>query len=117
MGSKSSSQPAPPPVAPPADTTSSIEPFMQMMAMMSQQTAAAMSQASAPPELPPMPSVNQNKVSTVDWTEALDKLSRKAAADYKEEQKKSHGRKDTVHTSPLLDDEEADTTDSILAGK
>ena len=86
---------------------------MQMMALMSQQSMAGMSAAATPPSMPPMPAINTAAVEPIDWSESMAELAQKASIEYEAEQKRSHGRTDTIHTSPLLDEEEAQTT-SVL---
>lgn len=115
MGSKGSSQrPAPPSVQPAQNTVSDIMPFMEMMMSMSQQSMAAMSAASAPPELPSAPTPSRSQVKPVDWSGVMEDLSNKMSADYEDTLARNHGREDTVHTSPLLDEKDADVTTSIL---
>ena len=52
----------------------------------------------------------------VDWTEVQNKIASKSKADYALEQARKVGRSDTILTSPLLDDQEAETTSNSLIG-
>lgn len=101
---------------PPPDVQS---PDMGGMMMAMQNMMAASAQQQQLPEAPdmtPLPEVEE--VTPTDWTEKQDALKAKTLADYNTTQATKKGRLDTVHTSPLLDDQE-DTTvaSSILTGE
>lgn len=87
--------------------------MMQMNALMTQQM---MSQQSAA-QMRSIPEVK--KAPEVDWKEKQDQLASKAKATYGLDQARRMGRMDTIHTSPLLDDEDEGprTTESVLAGR
>ena len=53
----------------------------------------------------------------IDWTEKQQQLSAKAKADYNLDTALRKGRMDTILTSPLLDDEEANVGGSVLSGE
>lgn len=53
----------------------------------------------------------------IDWTEQQAQLASKMKADYNIDQTRRKSRQDTVLTSPLLDEEDAETTTSLLEGK
>ena len=109
MGSKggSSGPPPPPVVAPPAP---GLDPQMMMMLM---SIMGGMS-APEPPSQPIIPEVFREPET--DWTEKNKQLAAKVKADYRSDQAKKKGRADTVHTSPILDEEEATVGGSILTG-
>lgn len=84
--------------------------MQQMNAMMLQQMARMQEQQllSSIPEVTEAPEV--------DWSEAQAELAAKAKATYGLDQAQKVGRSATIVSSPLLDDEEAVTTQSVLAG-
>jgi hypothetical protein len=55
-------------------------------------------------------------VEDVDWTETQEELYSKAVGEFTTSQAGKVSRQSTVHTSPLLDEEEAETTSSVLTG-
>lgn len=67
------------------------------------------------PSLLDMPQASRNP--EVDWTEKNDQLSAQQRADFNREEMLRKGRTDTIHTSPLLDEEDANVSGSIIAGK
>ena len=71
--------------------------------------------ASLEMNMPGLPDVYRDP--TIDWTEAQGQLNQKAKADFHADQMRRKGRTDTILTSPLLDDEEANVTGSILTGE
>jgi hypothetical protein len=87
--------------------------MMALMAhLMQQQQAASQNQLmmsqNRPPESLQMPTVQ--KTQDVDWTEKQAQLASKMKAEYSLAQNKRKTVTDTIHTSPLLDDEEPKTT-------
>jgi len=105
MGGKSG--PAPPDaMSPDADMAA----MMQMMSSMGSMPAF---QAPVAPIVPEAPELR--RTPEVDWTTRHEELGAKAKADYKNDQARKKGRSSTVHTSPLLDEEE-DETKSIASG-
>ncbi len=91
-----------------------------MQAMQSQQSGV---ETPHMPEAPHMPAAPEplklpeiQKPLEIDWTEQNDQLSAKARADFHNDQTSKKGRLDTVLTSPLLDDDEVDVTQSLLKG-
>lgn len=112
MGGKGKSSTPPPPdtVEPPDQNMDAL------IAMMGQMLTLQAQQLAQPPE-PPMPPILPpiDSGPDVDWTEQNRELAAKARADYNVEEARRKGTLDTILTSPLLDDEEAQTT-SILAG-
>lgn len=99
MGGKSGG--SPPPTTVPDNSSNQME-LMGAMFQMMQAQASAMPPAS--PELPAAPEIKRNE--PVDWTQRQTDLASKARADYKSEQDRKHGRQETIHTSPLDDDED-----------
>lgn len=85
--------------------------FMEMMKMMAMQQQQQ--QGPEQPTVANAPAVKTTK--PVDWSEKVQELSAKAAVDYENDQRNKHGRSDTIHTSPLLDeDDDVTTTGSIV---
>ena len=66
------------------------------------------------PALLDMPTVERGP--DIDWTEKQNQLASKARADFNLDAARRKGVTDTIHTSPLLDEEEANTSGSIIAG-
>jgi len=107
------SAPSPPPAATiPSDNTDAKlqEQMMQAMMMMS-----AGGGIPAAPAIPAMPAIS--KPLDIDWSEKTEQLSEKMKADYHLNQLRRHGMAQSVHTSPLVDEEEPDTTKSILTSE
>ena len=106
--SKGGDNTPPPPIeAPP---TPGLDPQMMMM-------FASMMGSMSPPAPPDQPIIPQvNREPEVDWTEKNAQLAAKMKADYRSSQAKKKGRAQTTHTSPLLDEEEANVAGSILTG-
>lgn len=103
--------------APPeADYTDMNSTLAQMMMMSQQMSAAQQSMAAMPtqPEQTAMPEIVETK--QIDWTEKQKQLASKMKADYGADKAARKGRLDTIHTSPLLDDDEAETTKQGLIG-
>lgn len=101
-----STQAPPPPVMPPMpDNSAMIEQMMGMMGMMMQNMPQA-------PALPATPEVR--RAPEQNWKERQDQLLAKSRADYTNDQKKKTGRTDTIHTSPLLDESDTNTTSKSL---
>lgn len=106
------------PYKPPANAagTPSVDPNagMEFMSQMMQMLMQAMGMMMTPqtPQMPQVPEVI--KQPDVDWTEKQKQLSQKMKATFGLDVARRKGRLDTIHTSPLLDTEEAATTESIL---
>lgn len=77
-----------------------------MMGMMSQVMSSSQESLPETPETYSTPAV--------DWTEQTEQLNNKMRADYNVEEARRKGNQDTVLTSPLLEDEDATVTGSIL---
>ncbi|MCK5922765.1 MAG: hypothetical protein KAG66_17615 [Methylococcales bacterium] len=108
MGGKSGGGSAPPTTVP--DNSGGNEQLMQLMfAMLSQQQEAP---GIEPPEPAAAPVVE--RIEPIDFKKRQAELAEKARADFKTEQDKKHGREDTIHTSPLLEQEDQD--ESLLLG-
>jgi hypothetical protein len=123
MGSwfgKGGSDSSPPPMMPmqqPQDNSAEMMAMMMgMMEAMSMNSMAMMEQVQQP-QLPPMPQIPEiAREPVIDWTEKQDQLAAKAAADYNLSETRRKARTDTVLTSPLLEEEDATVTGSVLAG-
>ena len=114
------SAPPPMPTQQPQDNSGEImAAMMGMMEMMNASSMSMMHQAQAqPPQLPPMPQVPEiARQPVVDWTDKQEQLAAKAKADYNVEQARRKGRSETILTSPLLDEDDATVTGSVLAGE
>ena len=58
------------------------------------------------------------KAPDIDWSEKMQQLQSKAKADFALDAARRKGISNSTYTSPLLDDEEADTTHvSLVAGR
>jgi len=105
---KSSPTPPPPistiPEPPQADFGPVMAMMAQMMSMVSQQTAM--------PQLPEAPQVFEEP--EINWREKQEELRNKLKGEETLNQAKKKNRQDTILTSPLLDEEEAETTGSLL---
>lgn len=64
------------------------------------------------PQMPQFPSIATSP--DIDWAEQSAKLAAKTKADEAIASKQRRGRASTIATSPLLDDEDAKTTLSVL---
>ncbi len=103
---KSKSTPVPPM---PANTGMDTEMMMMMMQMMGSMQQPQM------PEMPEMPEAPEiERTPEVDWTEKQAQLAESMVTKFASQASRKHGRLDTIHTSPLLEDEEPNTTESIL---
>ena len=113
MGGKGGSAPPPPP---PPDTGMQQDQMMQMMQVMMAMSQSAGSNAGPPaaPELPPIPEVIRE--TPIDWVKKHEELQEKMSSTYKDAQKKRRNTADTIKTDSLLDEEEPNTTESLLAG-
>jgi len=81
--------------------------LQQQSMMLAQQ--AAMRVTNAPlPEIPPAPDPIKSPVE--DWAARRRELEDKIRADYATSKKPRKNRQSTIATSPLLDEEEPDTT-------
>ena len=68
-----------------------------------------------PPSPPILPEVYREP--EVDWTKRHEELRNRARADYNSQLAGNKGVTDTIHTSPLLDEEDPEVTgESILTG-
>ena len=111
MGGKGGSAPPPPP---PPDTGMQQDQMMQMMQVMMAMSQSAGANAPAAPELPPIPEVIRE--TPIDWVKKHEELQEKMSSTYKDAQKKRRNTQDTIKTDSLLDEEEPNTTESLLAG-
>lgn len=109
MGGKSgNTSPAPPAYTPPPPNNDEI--MMQYMnSIMSMQAGMA----SQIPQLPPTPEIERDPI--INWAEKNEELIAKSKADYNVDKARRKGRFDTILTSPLLDDEDPETTASLIA--
>ena len=91
--------------------------MMEMMMGMMEASSSAMSHAaSQPPQLPAMPAIpTAAKPLLIDWTDKQAQLAAKAKADYGVNSARRKGATDTVKTGSLLDEEDADVTDTLLS--
>jgi hypothetical protein len=88
-----------------------------MMGMMSGMTEAMATMATQVPEMPePVSTPQLATTEPIDWAEKMSTLNAKTRADYANEVDKKKGRTDTIHTSPLLDEDETNTTSQTLIG-
>lgn len=111
------SAPPPMPMQPQDNSGETMAMMMGMMEAMSANSMAMMHQAQAP-QLPPMPQIPEiAREPVIDWTEKQAQLAAKAKADYNIDQTRRKGRSDTILTSPLLDEDDATVTGSVLAGE
>ena len=112
----SSAAPPMPEMAPAPDFSGEIAGMMgmmsEMMGGMMEGMASSMEAANMDSALPDI-----YRDPVIDWSEKQEQLRQKASAEYSLDQVRRKGRTDTVLTSPLLDDEEADVTGSILTGE
>lgn len=114
MGDKSPD--APPQVIPQQDN-SMMEMFLPMMQMMMQM--GQQSQAPSTPQIPQMPQQTQAtqptstqiQESTKDWRSVADELAQEAAGEFEVAQEGVYKPKTTPY---LLEDTEAETTESLL---
>jgi len=89
---------------------------MMAQAAAQQESMASMQLLMNAPELPQMPSMPALfETPDIDWTEKQDQLAAKAKADWNVDAARRKTRGDTVLTSPLLDDDDASVTGSVLA--
>ncbi len=89
-----------------AQQMASLAALQQQSQMLAQQQAASLTQF---PEIPPAPEPIKSPVA--DWAKRREELAQKVKADYNLSKKRKKGRQDTIATSPLLDDQDATTTD------
>ena len=102
MGGKSSS--APPSVSA-SDTSSSDSYLPMMLALLTQQQNQA-NNIPTSPDIPEMPTIATATNGPVDWTKKQEELKEKVKANFIADQKTKKGISSTVHTSPLVDDED-----------
>lgn len=108
MGGKGDSHSTVAPVNKTEDNDSATMMMMYEM-MMNQQ---AMQNAANRPQPLQMPEIQ--KSTDIDWSEQNKILAAKAKADYTMNQSKKKGIPDTIHTSPLLDEETTTNVASVL---
>jgi BRCT domain type II-containing protein len=105
MGGKAKQ--ASPPDVKPVDNTALLEQINQMEQTIATLEATQASQYQQP-MLMPMPTASTTP--QVDWKERQEQLAAKMKADYVSEESKRHGRRSTISTSFLADEEEPNTT-------
>jgi hypothetical protein len=88
-----------------------MQPYMAMMGGMQSQMAQM---AAQPPAMPQLPPPTESLFSDTDWTEKQQQISQKMKADYALDSARKKSRADTIMTSPLLDDDEADITSPLI---
>lgn len=105
------------------DMNAYLGPMMEAMGAMQASSAGLMQQLMQmqmqPPQLPPIPEVNVPEVQRdpeMNWAERHEQLASRMRADYALDTGR-RGRLETILTSPLLDDEDAHVTSSVLAGE
>ena len=109
MGGKSDA-PTPPAYTPMPDTSAQdamMQQFMMQLTGLQGQMANMQT-----PQLPQMPEIEREPL--VNWAEKNKELLNKAKGDYGVDIARRKGRSDTILTSPLLDEEDATTTTSII---
>lgn len=85
-----------------------------MMSGMMSSMSQVMSQMNNDPIIPP----TVYRAPEVDWSEQQEQLAAKVRADYNVEEARRRTRSDTILTSPLLDEEDANVWgSSILTGE
>ena len=87
---------------------------MMMAMMMANQVANAQLET---PTINTLELPYQIEYEDVNWSEQSAALAAKSKADYELAQKRRKGNTATVHTSPLLDEEDVNIIPSILTGK
>jgi len=98
---------------PPAMPNNNDQLLLGMMSMVNSMNSQP--QYPAPPVISDRPEIPEIlRTPTIDWEAKQQDLAEKAKADYADEQTKKKGMGDTVHTSPLLEEEPATTTASLL---
>jgi hypothetical protein len=106
-------------VAPPSgNDNNSNDALLALIAQLGhqQQMSMAMSQQSASQTPPPVIQVPPiQKSANIDWSEKQAQLAAKMKADYGIEQARKKGVSQTIHTSPLLDDEDPKTTGTLVS--
>lgn len=111
MGGKGDSGSTSVPLASSDETDDSMEMMVMMMQMMESMTNS-IGDAPETPYLASSPTVETTP--TINWGEKMDELKAKTKADWNADQDKRKGRMDTIHTSPLLEEEEDATAPTIL---
>ena len=119
-GGKGGGDAAPPPMMPMQDNSADMMAVMlEVMGGMGEFMASSMESTSnmmANLQMPEMPATPlPARVGDIDWTEKQKNLAAKMKADYGVDQGRKKTRTGTVLTSPLLDEEDATTTGSVLA--
>lgn len=123
MGGKGKSQSWTPPAETPQYDASAIAGAMEgMMGMMGGMMESYSQQISTMQEsmLSQMENMGTPEVVApppIDWTEKQQQLAAKVKADYSLDQTRRKGIADSIHTSPLLDDEDAETTNVSLVAQ
>ena len=96
------------------DDMAVLEAMMGMMSGMSEAMATMAAQTPQTPEPTEQPQIAT--AAPVDWDAKMSELQAKTRADYANTTAKKKGRTDTIHTSPLLDETDTDTTTQTLIG-
>jgi len=96
-----------------AELDESLAMAMQMMSHQNNIFAQRMQNTQA--NMPQLPEIS--KAADVDWAEKQQQLQKKMQAAFNLDEARRKGRMDTILSSPLLDDEDAKTTDSLLKGE
>ena len=109
MGSKGTES-APPTIQGADNSMAMMEMMMAMMGAMGGAEEPAMPHTPSVPETPEVAEVDD-----IDWQVKHDELAARMAINYGMDLDNQQGAEDTVHTSPLLDEEET-TEQSIIAG-
>lgn len=95
--------------------TEAMDRYIQFMGGSMTAAMQQMAQATAMAAIPKMAEISTP--TEIDWTAAQNKLSSKLKATEALDAARKTGRSKTVLSSPLLDEEDAQTTRSILVGK
>ena len=121
MGKSSSTTPPPPIVQESSEDTTSAQvtqAFAGMQAMMQGMMQSYSSQMQQMQQMmssqinQPLPTIRET--TDIDWKAKQDELANKVRADYGLDQRKLLNSATSVYTSPLLDEEEAETTNISL---
>jgi len=103
------------PAVSPADNSMEMMMMQMMMGMMGSNNASDTPEQPVAPITPGVTETEETETEDIDWKAKHDELATKMEAEYDAELESAKGTEDTIHTSPLLDEE--DTTDqSIIAG-
>lgn len=110
-------QGSPPPPVMPSQGEDNTWMLMELMSSMSGMMESMMEMSMMPkdPGMAPLPDLQATP--EVDWSDKEKQLLNKVKADYSLDEMRRKGRQDTILTSPLLDEEDATTTQSILVSE